>query len=445
MTRTGWLAAIAALVLAGVGGWVLRGSAPTPVVMVDEHDHAEDVDYYTCPMHPSVKAQEPGACPICGMDLTPVPKLRTEAGQGEDGIASVPGMSAPGSRPRVDFIKVTPYQQQLIGVTVGEVTEQSAKTEVRTIGRVVYDETRLTDVNLKVSGWIQDLYVDHVGKSVRKGEPLFTLYSPELVASQEEYLLAYEGLRRVQAPALQDSESPEGESAVWSERLLQSARERLELWDLTDRQIRELESTGKRSRAVTVYAPSDGIVTERMAVSGMFVKPDMRLYRIARLDSVWIRVDVYEQELPFVHAGQPATISLSYLPEASLEGTVDYVYPYLDPKTLTATVRVRVSNPDGALKPGMFANVLLHRSEDTRLLVPEAAVLFSGRRRIVFLALGDGRFQPREVSLGRQFRSGYEVIAGLRSGDRVVTSANFLLDSESKLKNVTAAVLPTES
>lgn len=421
MTRTGWIAVIAALVLAGAGGWVLRGSAPTQVAMEDGHDHTEDVDYYTCPMHPSVRAQEPGACPICGMDLTAVP-TQTRAGQREAGVVS-------------GFIELTPYQQQLIGVTVGEVAYQPAKMEVRTIGRVAYDETRLVDVNLKVSGWIQELYVDHVGRSVRKGEPLFTLYSPELVASQEEYLLAYQGLQRIQTSARHSTES-----ATWSEQLLRSARDRLQLWDLTEGQIQELETTGQRRTAVTVYAPSDGIVTDRMAVSGMFVKPDMRLYRIARLDSVWIKADVYEHELPFVQIGQHATISLSYLPGESFEGTVDYIYPYLDPKTRTATVRIRAGNRSGTLKPDMFADVLLHRSPDTRLLVPEPAVLFSGRRRIVFLALGDGRFQPREVSLGRRFLSGYEVIAGLRSGDRVVTSANFLLDSESKLKNVAAAM-----
>ena len=431
MTRTGWMAVIAALVLAGTGGWILRGPTPASDVVVDGHDHADDVAYYTCPMHPSVKAPEPGACPICGMDLTPVPKANAtpHGDHDSDGMAVPP-----------EFVTLTPYQQQLIGVTIGEVTEQAAKTEVRTIGRVVYDETRLTDVNLKVSGWIQKLFVDHVGKSVKRGEPLFTLYSPELVASQEEYLLAYQRQKRIRVAGDSDNEKASNESVAWNERLLQSTRERLQLWDMTESQIEMLELSGERQIAVTVYSPAAGIVTERMAVSGMFVKPDMRLYRIAKLDSVWINADVYERELPFVHEGQRATFSLSYLPGQEMEGVVDFVYPYLNAKTRTATVRIRAANPGGHLRPDMFADVLLHRSPGVRLTVPEAAVLFSGRRRIVFLVLGEGRFQPREVSLAQRFQSGYEVLSGLQQGDRVVTSGNFLLDSESKLKNVLAGM-----
>lgn len=412
--------------------------APCPICGMDltpvqkagasQEGHSGDISHYTCPMHPSVKASEPGSCPICGMDLAPVPKPGASPAAGNEGGGG--------------FITLTSNQQQLIGVTTGLVSEQQATTEIRTIGRVAYDETRVADVNLKVSGWIRDLFVDYVGKTVRQGEPLFTLYSPDLVASQDEYLLAYRGFNRVTEFGDSDGESG---SSVWSQTLLSSARERLELWDLTAGQIRALETTGKRSTTVTIHAPSDGIVAERMAVAGMFVKPDMRLYRIARLDSVWIKADVYEHELPFVHVGQHATLSLSYLPGVRFEGIVDYVYPYLDPKSRTATVRISTANREELLKPDMFADVLLHQTPDTRLLVPEAAVLFSGRRRIVFVALGEGRFQPREVSVGRRFQAGYEVLQGLRPGDRVVTSANFLLDSESKLKNVTASMMPAGS
>lgn len=416
MTRTGWIVAVAALIIAGAGGWVLRGSTTAPSVVVEGHDHTSEIAYYTCPMHPSVKADSPGSCPICGMDLTAVPRSGTPVSAVE---------------PTSGFIELTPQQQQMIGVTVGEVTAREARTEVRAVGRVVYDETRLADVNLKVSGWVQDLYADHVGKAVRRGDPLLTVYSPELVASQEEYLLAYRGMFGME----------QGSGvATWNQRLLQTARERLALWDMTDEQIADLDRTGKRSTAVTVYAPTDGIIIERMAVAGMFVKPDMRLYRIAQLDSVWILADVYENELPFVRVSQRATITPSYLPRESFEGAVDYVYPALDAKTRTATVRIQTGNRQGTLKPGMFADVLLHRTQDTRLLVPEPAVIFSGRRRIVFLDLGEGRFKPREIFLGRRFLSGYQVLSGLKPGDRVVTSANFLLDSESKLKNVLAGM-----
>ena len=424
MKRTGWIIVVIALSVAGAGGWILRGLVSGPAETVEHDDHAQHVDHYTCPMHPSVKSMDPGACPICGMDLTPVPKAGSAMNTADHGPS--------------DSVHLTSYQQQMIGVTVDAVGEQSARMEVRTIGRVVYDETRLTDVNLKVSGWIRDLYVDYVGKPVRKGDPLFTLYSPELVSSQEEYLLAYRGLNRV--TDFETSGSNTTGSSVWSETLLASARERLELWDLTEKQILALETVGKHSTTVTVYAPSDGIVTERMAVAGMYVKPGMRLYRIARLDSVWIQADVYEHDLPAVHVGQTASVSLSNFRGSTFEGIVDYVYPYLNPKTRTATVRIRAENSGDILKPDAFADVTLHQAEATRLIVPEAVVLFSGKRRIVFKALGEGRFQPHEVSLGRRFDSGYEVLSGLKSGDSVVTSANFLLDSESKLQNVVAGM-----
>jgi membrane fusion protein, copper/silver efflux system len=428
LTRIGWIVVATAL-LAGTGGWIVRGINSEPVSTGTNTSHAghdhDAISHYTCPMHPSVKATEPGACPICGMDLTPVPKAGSQSrSTDKEGVA---------------FIHLTSDQQQLIGVTMDTVARQAAHLDVRAMGRVVFDETRLTDVNLKVSGWIQDLHVDYVGKPVRKGEPLFTLYSPDLVSSQEEYLLAYRGLNRVTEYAGTSRSQVTG-SSVWSETLLTSARERLELWDLTTQQILELETIGKHSTTVTVYAPSDGIVMERMAVAGMFVKPGMRLYRIARLDSVWIKVDVYEQDVPSVRVGQSAEISLPNRPGMTFEGSVDYVYPYLDPKTRTVTVRIRAANPDDVLRPDTFADVVLRQSEETRLIVPEAAVLFSGKRRTVFVALGDGRFQPRAVSLGRKFQSGYEIISGLGSGDSVVTSANFLLDSESKLQNVVAGM-----
>ena len=375
------------------------------------HDHDPDFAYYTCPMHPSMKLQDPKApCPICGMDLTAVPKAEAQITEAE----------GPG------FVTLTGSQQQLIGVTVDSVREHETASEIRTTGRITYDETAWADVNLKVSGWIRELYVDYVGKPVRKGEPLFTLYSPDLLSSQDEYLLAYRGRRST------------SDATGWNERLLASARERLQLWDLTDEQIAEIEHTGRRQTAVIVYAPIDGVVIDRMAVAGMHVTPAMRLYRIGKLDTVWVKADVHEQDVSSVTEGQAVTVTLPYLQDRSVEGTVDYVYPYLSPKTRTGTIRIKVANPEGVLKPEMFADVDIHGTSRRMLIVPEPAVMFSGLRRLVFTALGEGRFAPKEVRLGKRFDSGYEILAGLHAGEQVVTSANFLLDSESKLKNVGA-------
>ena len=402
-----------------------NGSADSPGSMssadVPVHDHSSEIAYYTCPMHPSVKLHDPDApCPICGMDLAAVPAAGADRKE----------HNAPG------FVELSPFQQQLIGIQTEEIVEREVSSSLTTIGRVTVDETRLTDVNLKVSGWIRDLYVDYTGKRVKQGQPLFTLYSPELVTSQEEYLLAYNGLQKLKGATNKEAESDQG--IVWNERLLASARERLQLWDLTPQQIQALETSGKRETALTVYAPSDGIVMERMAVSGMYVRPDMRLYRIARLDTLWILADVYESDLGSIEVGQEAKITLAYLPDKVFRGRVDYVYPYLNAKSRTATVRVRVGNPNGELKPDMYADVDLQGTRQPRLVVPDAAVLFSGKRRIVFTVVGEGRFSPREVRLGQRFGSGYEVLSGIAAGDRVVTRANFLLDSESKLKNVVA-------
>ncbi len=398
-----------------------NGSADNPGLMSSAHDHSSDIAYYTCPMHLSVKLHDPAAqCPICGMDLAAVPAAGTDRRK-----HNVP-----------DFVELSPFQQQLIGVQTEEIVEREVSSSLTTVGRVTVDETRLTDVNLKVSGWIRDLHVDYTGKRVKQGQPLFTLYSPELVTSQEEYLLAYNGLKKLKGSTKLEAEPDPG--IVWNERLLASARERLQLWDLTLEQIEALETSGKRQTDLTVYAPSDGTVMERMAVSGMHVKPDMRLYRIALLDTLWILADVYESDLSSIEVGQEAKITLAYLPGKVFKGRVDYVYPYLNAKSRTATVRVRVGNPNGELKPDMYAEVDLQGTRRPRLVVPDAAVLFSGKRRIVFTAMGEGRFAPREVRLGQRFDSGYEVLSGIAAGDRVVTRANFLLDSESKLKNVVA-------
>ncbi|HAA76050.1 TPA: efflux RND transporter periplasmic adaptor subunit [Candidatus Latescibacteria bacterium] len=407
MTPIRWIIA-SAICLTAAGIWLFAPSEDPHA----GHDQIEDVSHYTCPMHPSVKLHDPDVpCPICGMDLTPVPK---QSG------SSVETFKGPA------FVTLSDDQQQLIGIRTDVVAVRETAGEIRTQGRITYDERSLTDVNLKVSGWIRELFVNYVGKRVRRGDQLFTLYSPDLLSSQEEYLLAFRGQN-------------DGAESGWNERLLASARERLQLWDMTNEQIHDLEQSGQPQTAVTIHSPADGIVIDRKAVAGMHVNPSTRLYRIAGLDTVWVMADVYEQEIQRVREGLAARV---LVPGAGqVEGRIDYVYPYLDPSTRTGTVRILVANPEDKLKPDTFVDVLINVERSRALIVPESAVMLSGRRRIAFLAIGEGRFQPTEVRLGRRYETGYEMIDGLQAGDVVVTPANFLLDSESKLRNVETTML----
>src|SRR5215813_3647874 len=244
-------------------------------------------------------------------------------------------------------IRLSPEQRQMIGVTYGTVEQTALKKTIRAVGRVDFDERRLTDVTFKISGWVQDLFVDYTGKSVRKGEPLLTLYSPDLVSSQEEYLLAL----RTRAQ-LAHSSLPEAVNG--SQGLVEAARRRLLLWDLTPRQIKALEERGTPQTYLTLYAPAAGTVVEKEVVKGMRVEPGTRLYRIADLSTVWLYVDIYEYEVPLVREGQEAVISLSYYPGETFSGKITYIYPYLDTQTRTNKVRLEFPNPQGKLKPGMY-------------------------------------------------------------------------------------------
>ena len=296
------------------------------------------------------------------------------------------------------------------------------------MGRLDYDERKLAEVTLKVEGYIGDLFVDYTGKPVRKGDPLFTIYSPELVTAQEEYLLAHETLGR-----LGGSNVP---SALDSARsLVRASRERLRLWDLTDQQVRALEESRKHELYQTIYSPISGVVIEKMAFKGHRTEPGMPLYKIADLSTIWVYADIYEYELPFVQVGQEARITLAYYPAEEWTARLTYVYPSIDPKTRTAKVRFELPNSGKhQLLPEMYGNVELHVPAGERLTVPETAVLDSGRRQVVFVASTDGQLVPRDVKLGSRFDYYVEVLEGLSPGERVVTSANFLVDSESKLQ-----------
>jgi Cu(I)/Ag(I) efflux system membrane fusion protein len=324
-------------------------------------------------------------------------------------------------------IQITPERQQLIGVKIGTVEMRTLDKVIRTVGRIDYDEKRIATVSVKVGGWIEDLYVDFTGRYVRKGEPLLTLYSPELVSTQEEYLMALEAKK-----SLAKSSFPE--VAGSGDSLVESAKRRLKLWDVSDEEIRKLEESGQSKRTLTFYAPFSGFAIEKSAYKGMNVMPGTVLYKLADLSIVWLYADIYEYELPFIRLGQQATIQLSYLPGETFRGKAIYIYPSLDPNTRTAKVRFEFPNPHGKLKPEMFANAEIKVPLGQKLAVPEGAVIDTGLRQVAIVDKGSGYFEPREIKVGAKAENYYEVITGLKAGERVVTSANFLIDSESKLK-----------
>ncbi|MFV2072800.1 MAG: efflux RND transporter periplasmic adaptor subunit [Thermoanaerobaculales bacterium] len=336
-----------------------------------------------------------------------------ESGAGEG--AMVPGE-----------VMIDARKQQLMGVTYGVVERRDVEQTIRTVGSVAYDEKRLTDISLKFGGWIEELFVDETGMLVEKGQRLFTLFSPELISTQEDYLTAYDLYNRIQG-------SERGEAIEAAGRLLASSRQRLQYWDIKEVHWKDLERDRKILRALPIHSPASGYVIEKDVVEGSHVLSGKLLYRLADLDRVWVLADIYESELPQVEIGQKATVSLSYLPGVVFRGRVTYVYPYLDTSERTVKIRVELANPGHRLKAGMYTNVELASHRAAVLVVPQTAVIDSGKRQIVFLDSGEGRFEPREVRLGTLFDEGYEVLDGLEAGDRVVTSANFLLDSESQL------------
>src|SRR5436853_2662234 len=342
--------------------------------------------------------------------------------KGMQGMGGMPGMStAP-----TGTVAIPAVTRQLIGVRTAPVTYAPLEQEIRAVGTVEYDERKLTKVNLRVSGWIEQVFVNAIGQSVRAGQPLLTLYAPDLLATQDEYLLALKAQAQLNG-------SPLPEARQEAAALVVSARERLRLWNLTDEQIAAIERQGNAERVLAVYAPSSGIVLKRQALPGNYVEPGTTLYELADLSTVWINGDIYESEITSVRLNQPAEVTFETYPGDAFRGKVAYIYPYLNEATRTVRVRMEVPNPHLKLKPGMYGNVVLRVDAGRRLVVPKEAVLDSGLRKLVFLDLGQGVYQPYPVKLGRRSQDYVEVLEGIKEGDRVVTSANFLLDAESKL------------
>ncbi|MGA9521701.1 MAG: efflux RND transporter periplasmic adaptor subunit [Myxococcaceae bacterium] len=357
---------------------------------------AHEVAHYTCPMHPSVKQASPGQCPMCGMDLVPVTKGELHSG----------------------VIIVDDARRQRIGVKTAQVTREPLDLAIRALGRITWDETRLEDVTLRVKGWIKDLRVSATGVPVRKGQVLFSLYSPELYSAQQEFLLAKRSAGEHGDPTL-----------------LEASRRRLRLWGVSEAQIDVIAEKGEPLEHVPFLSPASGYVIEKDVVEGAAVEPGMKLFRIVPLDRVWVEADVYEADLPHVKVGQTATVTLPFLPGRKFEGKVKYVYPYLEGATRTGKIRLELPNQDLELKPDMYADITFHRDLGERLLVPASAVIYTGPRRIVFIDLGEGRFKPQEVQLGVRGADAFEVLGGLNEGDVVVTSGNFLIAAESRLRS----------
>jgi multidrug efflux pump subunit AcrA (membrane-fusion protein) len=376
--------------------------------------------YWKAPMDPTYIREEPGKSPM-GMDLVP-------ACQGEGDAAPAGG------------ITIDPNVIQNIGVRTALTERRDLARKIRAVGRVDYDERLVKHVHTKIQGWVERLQVEYEGQEVKLGQPLLEIYSPELVSTQEELLLAAR------------YRSSTGESTIpdvrkGGEALFEATRRRLELWDIPDRDIDRLLRTKKIRKTLTLYAPTQGVVTHMMVREGMEVGPNDNLYTIADLSRVWVYADVYEYELPWVKAGQPGRVELSYLPGVSFEGEVTYVYPFLDPKTRTARVRLELPNPDLHLKPDMFANVTIQTAVHPDVVaVPEEAVIRSGKRSLVIIDLGKGRFAPREVEVGLDAGDGWlEVKKGLEAGERTVVSSQFLIDSESKLQAAVQKLLQASS
>ena len=368
--------------------------------------------YWYDPMHPAYKSDKPGKAPDCGMDL--VPKYADE----QAGTSPMPAGS----------LMISPAKQQLIGVRTAVVQRESLTRTIRTTGQITADETRIAHVHVKVSGWIDKVFVDFVGQPVKKGQPLFTLYSPDLVATQQEYLIAKRGDASL-------GKSPFPEVSQGAASLLQAARDRLKLWDISDDQIKKLDDTGEVSRTLTFYSPATGFVTDRKAFPQAAVNPDTELYTLVDLSSVWATADVYEYEAPYVRVGQSAEVVLSYYPSKAYSGRITYIYPTADPQTHTIKVRLQIPNPDFDLKPDMFTQVALRVDYGRQIVVPQEAVLNSGDSQRVFIARGDGYFEPRQIKVGAQVDGKVIVLSGLKPDEKIVTSGNFLVDSESRLKS----------
>ena len=465
--------------------WALAGAIVTVLVVLDPFDlHSLDARWrrdaapaataadaghqehiWSCSMHPWVLEEEPGPCPVCGMEMVPVAggPAATPAGSGERevlfyrnpmdptvtspvpaedsmGMAYVPvyadEVAAAAAGPVVTIDAAT---VQNMNVRTAVVERRNVTSEIRTVGYLDYDQERMVTVTTKVPGYVEKVYVNYVGEPVRRGQPLFEIYAPELVQTQQELLSSISFARRLEG-------APE-EARQRAESLVEAARSRLGYWDIGEDQVRRLVEDGIVARTLTVTAPAGGVVMKRMpALEGMAVQPGMELFHIADLSYLWLSVEVFEDQLPWLREGSAGRIELSYFPGETFTGEVRFVEPQVNEATRTVDLRLEVPNPDGRLRAGMYATVRFApvMAAET-VAVPSLAVLRTGERNLVIVALGEGRFAPREVTLGAEGGGLVQVLSGLEAGERVVTSSQFLLDSESNLREAIQKLLAARS
>ncbi|MGB8952019.1 MAG: efflux RND transporter periplasmic adaptor subunit [Candidatus Aminicenantales bacterium] len=446
---------------------ILIGAVTTYLVVpkaktLESASQEEGKQLYSCGMHPEVISDKPGNCPICGMKLTPIKStargaektVTGEAGKerkilywrapmdpteiydrpgkskmGMDLIPVYEGEEAGGS----GSITIDGAMQQNMNLRVAKAERRDISNVIRAFGKVTYAQDKEFAVNTKINGWIEKLYVNTTGQLVRKGEPLLAIYSPELVSTQEEYLLALNNYKKL-------ASSPYESVRKSAEKMLTLSLDRLKYWDISDAEIDKIEQTGQTRRTILLKSQVTGIVTHKAVVEGDKVSPGMDLFHIADLSKVWVEAAIYESELSLVHQGQRAELELDHVKGQKLEGKVDFIYPYLDQKSQANNVRLVFNNPDLMLKPDMYATVRIYsQTVSQSLAVPSEAVIHSGKRDIVFVTKGDGKFEPREVKTGTESDDGFvQVISGLFDGEEVVVSGQFLLDSESRTREAIA-------
>lgn len=445
------LAVLTVMILVTAGVYIYGSSIPfVRDLPYFEHEHQYrpvmdekgEVEYWTCAMHPSVRKKDPGLCPICGMDLVPGGKKKDgkqdnmedetarTGGEHDHGMQGASG-SGVNEGEGSSVFTVDPSRQQLINVRTEPVTLKNMTKQIRTVGKVELDETRIEHIHTKFSGWIEEVFVDYTWQHVQKGDPLFTIYSPELVSTQEEYLLALRSKR-----VLSDSRFKEITEGTAS--LVRATRKRLELWDVSESQIREIERTGKVKKSITVHSPITGHVSFKNAFENQHVEPQTLIYTIADHTTAWVNADIYENEIPLVKTGQEATLTVESYPGEEFEGEITFKWPHLMSDTRTTKVRFEFPNPDLKLLPGMYANVSIDIPLGRSLAIPESSVLRTGKQNVVFVNRGNGRMEVRKVELGRKAGDHYQVLRGLNEGERVVSRANFLIDAESRLQAATA-------